>query len=489
MSHNQTFNPNYNPCLVMTGIFMLAILLGTNFSCQSQSFGWVKEVGAKRAPVGTKTYNVADYGAVADGETLNTEFIQKAIDACAAHGGGIVTFSPGDYLTGSIYVKEGVHLNIPEGVTILGSQDIKDYPEIDTRVAGIEMVWPSALINVLDQENVMISGNGLVNGQGKVFWDQYWTMRKDYEARGLRWVVDYDCKRPRTLLVSRSSDVTLKGLNFQQAGFWTIQLLYSKNCTVDGVTVRNNIGGHGPSTDGIDIDSSSFILIENCDIDCNDDTYCLKAGRDADGLRVNKPTEYVVLRNNISRKGAALFTCGSETSGGIRYILAENMKAMGTSNGFLLKSALTRGGTVEHIYVRNVEMKDVRTAINAGVNWNPSYSYSKLPEEYEGKELPDHWNTLLEKVDPEEGLPHFREMHLENFKISGAEILIHVSGREDSWMKGFSLKNIDATAEKAGIISYGKDWEVKNFQYQTEDGSDIVVEHSEGVNIPEGSKK
>ncbi len=486
MYYNQPFILNSSPLLFLSGLLLFAIILCPSFSCQSQSFGWVKKVGAKNAPTGTKEYNVTDFGAVADGKTLNTEFIQKAIDACAEQGGGIVTFSPGEYLSGSIYVKEGVHLNIPEGVTILGSQDIKDYPEIDTRVAGIEMVWPSALINVLDQQNVMISGNGLVNGQGKVFWDKYWTMRKDYEARGLRWVVDYDCKRPRTLLVSRSSDVTLKGLNFQQAGFWTIQLLYSKNCTVDGVTVRNNIGGHGPSTDGIDIDSSSYILIENCDIDCNDDTYCLKAGRDADGLRVNRPTEYVVFRNNISRKGAALFTCGSETSGGIRYILAENMKAIGTSNGFLLKSALTRGGTVEHIYVRNVEMENVRTAINAGVNWNPSYSYSKLPEEYEGKELPDHWNTLLEKVDPKKGLPHFREMHLENFKITGAETLIRVAGREDSWMEHFSLKNIKATAEEAGKVSYAKDWKVKNFKYKTEDGSDVVVEESVGVSIPEG---
>ncbi len=216
MHNNQSFKHNSNPYLVITGIFMLAILLFPSLSCQSQSFDWVKKVGAKSAPMGSKEYNVTDYGAVTDGETMNTQFIQKAIDQCASQGGGIVTFSPGEYLTGSIYVKEGVHLNIPEGVTILGSQDIKDYPEIDTRVAGIEMVWPSALINVLDQKNVMISGDGLVNGQGKVFWDQYWTMRKDYEARGLRWVVDYDCKRPRTLLVSRSSDVTLKGLNFQQ---------------------------------------------------------------------------------------------------------------------------------------------------------------------------------------------------------------------------------------------------------------------------------
>jgi polygalacturonase len=248
---------------------------------------------------------------VNDGSKLSTEAIQKTIDACAAKGGGIVSFKRGTYLMGSIFLKSNVHLVIDKEVLIKGSQDFGDYPEIDTRIAGIEMKWPAALINIVNQKNVQVSGKGKINAQGKFCWDKYWAMRREYEPKGLRWVVDYDAKRVRTFLVQSSSDVTLKDLTFSNAGFWTVQLLYSDHLTVDGITIKNNEDGKGPSTDGIDIDSSSWVLVENCDIDCNDDDFCLKAGRDADGLRVNRPTEYVVIRKCIARKGGGLLTLGS----------------------------------------------------------------------------------------------------------------------------------------------------------------------------------
>ena len=96
-----------------------------------------------------------------------------------------------------------------------------------------------------------------------------------------------------------------------------MQLLYSHHFNVDGIIIKNNEDGSGPSTDGIDVDSSAWVLIENCDIDCNDDNFCLKAGRDWDGLRVNRATEYVVIRKYLVRRGAGLVTLGSETSGGL----------------------------------------------------------------------------------------------------------------------------------------------------------------------------
>ncbi|MEE3224315.1 MAG: glycosyl hydrolase family 28-related protein, partial [Bacteroidota bacterium] len=112
---------------------------------------WISEVGADDIEFNEDVFYVNDYNAIADGSALTTTAIQQAIDAAAANGGGTVTFKPGTYLSGSIFIKENVHFNIPEGVKILGSESIEDYPEIDTRVAGIEMKWPAALINVLDQ--------------------------------------------------------------------------------------------------------------------------------------------------------------------------------------------------------------------------------------------------------------------------------------------------------------------------------------------------
>lgn len=465
-------------------ILILGAMIWSGQMFASPDLSWTKTVGARITPKGTKVFNVADYGAKPDGTSLNTMAIQKAIDACAVNGGGIVTFSPGRYLTGSVYLKEGVNFNVPKGVIVLGSEDINDYPEIDTRVAGIEMRWPSALINVLDQKNVMISGDGTVHAQGKVFWDKYWEMRRDYEKRGLRWIVDYDCKRPRTVLVSESADVTIKEVTFQQAGFWTIQILYSTQCTVDGVIIQNNIGGHGPSTDGIDIDSSSRILVENSDIDCNDDNFCLKSGRDADGLRVNRPTEYVVIRNCISRSGGGLLTCGSETSGGIRYVLAENLKARGTQVGFRLKSAMNRGGTTEHIYVRNIEMEDVGTVLEATMNWHPAYSYSTLPKEFEGKEVPAHWIKMLEKVSPKEGTPYFHDIYLSGFKVKNARKMLSVSGSKDSQMRNFHFENIDADVQQIGNVSFAKDWTFDNFKVKAKNHQPAQVKNSTNVTFP-----
>jgi polygalacturonase len=445
---------------------------------------WTQQVGAKTTPQQTAVFKINDYGAVNDGKTLATKAIQAAIDACSAAGGGIVTFNPGEYLTGSIFVKQGVNFHIDKGVTILGSQDISDYPEIDTRAAGIELKWPAALINVIDQDNAAITGDGLVNARGKPFWDKYWTMRKEYDPKGLRWIVDYDCKRPRTVLVQNCSNVTVQGLTFQQAGFWTVHILYSKYVTVDGVTIQNNIGGSGPSTDGIDIDSSTFVLVENCDIDCNDDNFCLKAGRDWDGLRVNRPTEYVVIRDCISRKGGGLVTFGSETSGSIRHILAQNLKARGTGVGLRFKSARTRGGTVEDIYLQDIEMDGVGTVIEVSMNWNPSYSYSSLPEGYDPNTIPQHWKTMLTKVEPpERGIPEFRDVHIARIRAIGAARAISASGTKESIVKDFYLNDIDIEAKSAGQISYAQGWQSENVTIKTGDNSKLDVRNSSDMNL------
>ncbi len=243
------------------------------------------------------------------------------------------------------------------------------------------MRWPAALINVINVKNAAVTGKGIINARGKFNWDLYWKTRKEYDAKGLRWIVDYDVKRVRTLLVQNAENITIKGLTFKNAGFWTVQLLYSKYITVDGVVIRNNEDGSGPSTDGIDVDSSSWVLIENCDIGCNDDNFCLKAGRDWDGLRVNMPTEYVVIRNCIARRGAGLVTLGSETSGGIRHVLATGLYAKHTDNGLRIKSAATRGGTIEDIYFQNTVMDSVNNAFQFNLNWYPEYSYQPFQKD------------------------------------------------------------------------------------------------------------
>lgn len=453
---------------------VLLLFMTANAVNAQTNLDWAKKVGAKHYPGKTTVWYVNNNGAFNDGKTLNTTAIQKTINQCSAKGGGIVSFKPGKYLTGSIFIKKNVCLNIDAGVELLGSQDLKDYPEIDTRVAGIEMKWPAALINIIGQSNAAISGKGLVNAQGKPLRDIYRKMRAEYDPKGLRWIVDYDAKRPRTLLVANATDITIKDITLQQAGFWTVQLLYSTRVTVDGITIRNNVDGHGPSTDGIDIDSSSWILVQNCDIDCNDDDFCLKAGRDWDGLRVNRPTEYVVIRKCISRAGAGLLTCGSETSGGIRHVLATELTGNGTSNGLNIKSAITRGGTVEDIHFTNITMNGVGTAFQITMNWNPSYSYSKLPNGYNIDSIPEHWKKILHQVEPaEKGMPHFKDIYISNVKVTGAKKAINAIGLEESAMQHFHFNNVNIDAATAGDVKFAQGWEWKKSQIITKDGTKL----------------
>ncbi len=467
-------------------IILLMLLASFNTWAQLPNLPWAKQVGAKKFPVSKKIFYVNSFGAKSDTVTLNTRAIQKTIDACAKAGGGIVAFKPGSYVTGSIFLKSNVHLRIDQGVLLLGSQNLEDYPEIDTRIAGIEMKWPAALINIIDASNVAVTGKGIVNARGKFCWDKYWAMRKEYEPKGLRWIVDYDAKRVRTFLTQNASDITLKGITFKNAGFWTVQLLYSTRLTVDGVVIRNNEDGHGPSTDGIDVDSSSWVLIENCDIDCNDDDFCLKAGRDWDGLRVNRPTEYVVIRKCIARKGGGLLTLGSETSGGIRNVLAYDLQAFKTGQGFHIKSTTTRGGTVENIYLHNIKMDSVRNAFHFTMNWNPAYSNSLLPAGYNYDSVPQHWKTLLQKVDPpSKGIPVFRNIYVSNIKATGiTNHIVYCNGIPQSPATHFNFTHIDITGAKAGTISNAQGWNFKNVSIKGSDGAPLAVEKSENMNIP-----
>lgn len=463
--------------LVCNFILLYAIWgCSSDSTCDFTNLPWVKETGAKTYP-DTVVYKVNDFGAINDSTILSTKAIQAAIDYCHNNGGGAVTFDPGYYATGALFIKSGVNLHLHEGVVLVASTDINDYPESMTRIAGIEMIWPSAVLNIIDANNAAISGNGTIDCRGKVFWDKYWEMRKEYEKKKLRWIVDYDCKRVRGILVSNSSDVTLRDFTLMRTGFWGVQVLYSTHCTINGLLINNNVEGHGPSTDGIDIDSSSYILIENCDVDCNDDNICLKAGRDADGLRVNRPTEYVLIRNCIARKGAGLITCGSETSGGIRNILGYNLKAYGTSSVIRLKSAMTRGGIVENIYMTDVEAEKTRFVLSADLNWNPSYSYSELPAEYEGKEIPRHWEIMLTKVEPKEkGYPKFRNVYLSNVQADKVSEFISTLGWNDSLrLENFELSNIEASASKAGKIIFTDGFKLKNIKLETKDDRERIL--------------
>nr|AEQ20324.1 endopygalactorunase [uncultured bacterium CSLG10] len=424
-------------------------------------------------------FRANDYGAKGDGVTANTVAIQSAIDAAAKTGGTIV-FASGVYLTGSIFLKSGTRLRVDKGVEIRGMQDQAAYPVMPTRIAGIEMKWPAALINVYEQSNVKISGQGVIDGDGKMWWDKYWQVRKDYEPKGLRWAADYDTPRPRLIQIYKSDNVELQGLTLRRSGFWTVHICYSRKVTVDGVTIRNNIGGRGPSTDGIDVDSSSDVLVQNADIECNDDAIVMKAGRDADGLRVNRPTENVVIHDVTVRDGAAGITFGSETSGGIRHVEAYRIHVLAPSPiGILFKSAATRGGTVEDISIHDIDMRNVPTAFSVNFNWNPNYSYAKIPQGLQN--VPDYYKVMTQEVPRAQGLPHLKNIRISNIKASGSTQAFSVGAYADAPLQGVTFRNIDIQTQRAGTIQNAENWKFEKTRIQTADGSSVALKDSHGV--------
>lgn len=468
---------NYLTFIAMQKRFFLVAFMWMALAFSLVAQDWLSEVGAKKYPDGDKIYRVNDYEEVFEGKvTASTPGIQAAIDDCAANGGGKVIFDPGVYHTGALFLKNNVNLEIGEGVELWALIGLEYYPEIKTRVAGIEMMWPSGIINILDKKNVAVTGKGLIHAQGKYNWERYWNLRHEYTPRGLRWASDYDCKRVRTVQVSNSENVTLKDFTVKQSGFWTVHILYSKYVTVDGLTVRNNIDGFGPSTDGVNMDSSSYIEVKNCDVDCNDDNYTVKAGRDADGLRVNKPAEYIYIHDCIARRGGGSLVIGSETSGWVRHVKSENMKALGSHHVLHLKSAFTRGGGIEDISVENVQADGVRSFCVVTLNWNPSYSYTTLPEGI--KDIPLHWKVMLEKVPEEKGLPYIRNVSVKDCHAINVQTALHVSGTEKSYISDFKFDNVSISAKEAGSLSYIEDWEIHGLTIRTPGAQELEIENA-----------
>jgi polygalacturonase len=439
-------------------------------------------LGASAWAASPHVFRANDYGARGDGARVDTQAIQAALDAAAKAGHGIVTLAPGTYLTGSIFVKSGTELHLDQGVTLRGVQTLSGYPMMPTRVAGIEMTWPAAVVNIYGQHDASITGSGTIDGDGKVWWDGYWALRRQYEARGLRWAADYDARRPRLIQIYNASHVTLAGPLLTRSGFWTVHICYSNDVHVNGVTIRNNVGGRGPSTDGIDIDSSKHVLVEHTDISVNDDALCLKAGRDSDGLRVARPDEDIVVRDSTVRDGAAAITIGSETSGGFRNIDVYNIHAFGhVPAGVLFKSAHTRGGWADNIRIHDLQLDGVAVPVLITMNWNPSYSYATIPPGL--TDVPSYYKVLSTPVPPGQGLAHFHNVHIWNVQATGAKRGFDVSATPEAPLTDFVLDHIAIAAQSAGSVADARNWTLSHVAIHTEDGSRLIFRDTGGVKL------
>ena len=320
-------------------------------------------------------YLITDYGAIADGATLNTSAIQKAIDAAAVAGGGVAEIPKGRFLSGSIFIKKGVELRLDDGAVLLGSQNIDDYPREQTRIEGHFQTWRMALVNAQGMDHVRMGGSGQLNGNGAPFWAQFRArIRADRATKNL------DVERPRLVFIDRCSDVRVEGISLQDSGFWNLHLYHCSDVAITGVRINapdrtqsNPIGS--PSTDGIDLDSCQNVTIRGCSISDGDDDIALKgskgpfAAKDAD----SPPDDNILIEDCEFGNGSGVLTCGSEATI-VRNVTVRNCKLSGHGSVLTLK---LRQDTPQHY--TNITIDGI-TAVGAGrlLNVSPWMQYFDL---------------------------------------------------------------------------------------------------------------
>ncbi|MEW5288945.1 glycoside hydrolase family 28 protein [Erwinia papayae] len=403
--------------------------------------------------------NISDFGAVPDASSLSTRAIQAAIDRASA--GDTVLIPAGRFLTGSLFLKSHLTLKLAENAVLLGSQQLEDYPPIATRVAGIDMTWPAGIININQCQNVTVSGPGIVDGQGVIWWHKFWGedenggMLAEYNQQDLRWVVDYDCQRPRNVVVYQSHSVALDSFTSRESGFWNIHVCYAKQVVLQGLRVENSAG---PSTDGIDIDSSEQVRVQGCSVSCNDDNICIKSGRGAEAQQLARTARDITIRDCQLLKGSGI-TLGSETSGGIENIIIEHNRFSGTGVGFRIKSARNRGGWIKNIIVRHLTMEDVCYPFMLQLNWFPQYSYS---QQSAGTEQPYHWRKLSEGVEGLAGLTKVENILVSHVtsrltRADGFSRAFFIEGAVEQPITTLHFSHISVQAQEFGKIAGVKD--------------------------------
>ncbi len=351
-----------------------------------------------------KDFPITDYGAVGDGTTLNTDAIHKAIDACAAAGGGTVVIPKGTFLSGAIFIKKPVNFRV-DG-TLKGSTAVKDYPVIDSRFEGIERPVMAAFVNVLNVDGITVSGQGTIDGSGDVWLANFPRGGRNGARAGAgsqpasqpasrpanqpmnaftspRTVLTPTpdnpppqrlpggtLMKPRLFNFTSCNNVAIKDLHLQNQAIWCLHILYCTDVLVDHLDILDTTH-RVPSSDGIDIDSSKRVRVDHTTISVNDDCISIKSGKDEDGRRVNRPSEQILIVNTHFAEGQGGAAMGSEVSGGVHDVeVRDCISDKGNWAPIRLKTQPTRGGVVENIVYRNVQVSDVRQAFEFNLAWN-----------------------------------------------------------------------------------------------------------------------
>lgn len=275
-----TMNQN---CLKLL-VFTLAILLQWPASAKQKKDlfpdgtpipEWFRQIEDTNIQELGKSYRITDYGVINDSTILQTEKIQAVIDRAEKDGGGVIIIPKGTFLSGAIFFKPGTHLHLEENAVLKGSDDISNFPILMTRIEGQTVKYFAALVNADKVDGFTMSGKGTVNGNGLRYWKSFW-LRREFNPK----CTNMDEMRPRLVYISNSKNVQLSGVRLINSPFWTTHLYRCENVKMLGLYIYSpEAPVKAPSSDAIDIDACTNVLVKNCYMSVNDDAVALKGGK------------------------------------------------------------------------------------------------------------------------------------------------------------------------------------------------------------------
>ncbi len=339
-----------------------------------------RSIVAPRIPA--RDFALSQFGARSGADC--SQAFAEVIAACGAAGGGRIVVEPGQYFSGPIHLGSHMELHLSAGATINFIPNPERYlPPVLTHWEGLELMGYSPLIYALNQTDIAITGQGVLDGGadashwwhwkggtwsiGKVDEDQRFAREllmadaENHRPVNRRLYADGAYLRPPFIQPVGCRNVLIEGVTIRRSPFWLINPVMCDSVTVRGVTCQSL----GPNSDGCNPESSRNVLIENCYFDTGDDCIAIKSGRNADGRRLNMPCENIVIANCEMRAGHGGVVIGSEISGGVRNVFAEDcrMSSPDLERAIRIKTNSVRGGVIEHLRYRNIAVGEVRDAL------------------------------------------------------------------------------------------------------------------------------
>ena len=402
------------------------------------------------------TFNIKDYGAETgtDSKDKNTEAIHKAIEVAHKAGGGKVIIPEGEWWTGPIHLMSNINLHIAEDAVVHFSEDKDDYlPVVLQRPEGVEAYNYSPLIYARDVDNIALTGKGTLNGHGQHWWE--WYEKHSYTPRTEATKVPLarrsygkgageEGMRPNFVVFWKSKNILVEGITLKDSPMWNINPVYCENIIVRDITVLSK---EAPNGDGINPSSCKNVLIEYNHFETGDDAVVLKSGLNEDGLRIDIPTKNVVVRNYKAvdvQTGSGGIVFGSETSGGIENVYVHDAYFEGCDRGIRFKSERGRGNSIENIYIRDIQMKDLD---NSAINFNAYYH-----------------------EDARGVAPLFKNIKIHDIKIDGVPTAIIMNGLPEKWLEDFTFRNIEVKNAVEGARIYRvKNLTLENVEINSEE--------------------